>query len=88
MRKILVLSLATTILALVPIVASAASGTATGAVGGAVAGAIVAGPVGAVVGVVVGSHVGWCEAHYRSYKLATDSYTGYDGQAHRCISPY
>jgi hypothetical protein len=33
-------------------------------------------------------HYAWCEQHFRSYNPATDSYTGYDGYAHRCISPY
>jgi hypothetical protein len=35
-----------------------------------------------------GGHEAWCQAHYRSYNPATDSYVGYDGLAHRCVSPY
>jgi hypothetical protein len=34
------------------------------------------------------SHVAWCEANYRSYNPATDTYLGYDGYLHRCVSPY
>jgi len=33
------------------------------------------------------SHVAWCNARYRSYNVATDSYLGYDGNYHRCLSP-
>ncbi|MGF7162408.1 hypothetical protein FHS85_004062 [Rhodoligotrophos appendicifer] len=35
-----------------------------------------------------GNHVAWCNQRYRSYNPATDSYMGYDGQRHRCYSPY
>jgi hypothetical protein len=41
-----------------------------------------------VVTPTVGTHVAWCQAHFRSYSAATDSYRGYDGLAHRCIAPY
>ena len=34
------------------------------------------------------NHVAWCEAHFRSYSPATDSYLGFDGYYHRCVSPY
>ena len=34
------------------------------------------------------NHVAWCEAHFRSYSAATDSYLGFDGYYHRCVSPY
>jgi hypothetical protein len=34
------------------------------------------------------SHVAWCQSHYRSYNVATDSYLGYDGFYHRCAAPY
>ena len=34
------------------------------------------------------AHVDWCFANYRSYNPATDTFMGYDGYAHRCISPY
>jgi hypothetical protein len=30
------------------------------------------------------AHVARCEAHYRSYDRATDTFLGYDGQRHRC----
>jgi hypothetical protein len=33
-------------------------------------------------------HVQWCHNRFRSYNAATDSYLGYDGQYHRCNSPY
>ena len=33
------------------------------------------------------SHVAWCEATYRSYNPATDTFVGNDGYAHACISP-
>ncbi len=33
-------------------------------------------------------HIVWCQQHYRSYNIATDSFTGYDGYVHRCVSPY
>ncbi len=33
-------------------------------------------------------HVEWCLRRYRSYNPATDTYRGYDGYDHRCISPY
>jgi BA14K-like protein len=34
------------------------------------------------------AHTAWCMQRYRSYNPATDTYMGYDGYAHRCISPY
>jgi hypothetical protein len=58
MRKILMLSVSAALLAFVPAVATAQSGTTGGAVGGAITGAIVGGPVGAVVGGVIGAIVG------------------------------
>lgn len=33
-------------------------------------------------------HVAWCLRRYRSYDPASDTYLGYDGRYHRCISPY
>ena len=33
-------------------------------------------------------HVDWCLDHYRSYDPRSDTYLGYDGYRHRCISPY
>jgi hypothetical protein len=34
------------------------------------------------------AHAAWCLARYRSYNIATDTYMGYDGYLHRCVSPY
>jgi hypothetical protein len=34
------------------------------------------------------AHVAWCKAHFRSYNQASDSYLGFDGNRHRCVSPY
>jgi len=34
----------------------------------------------------VSAHVAWCEAHYLSYDVASDSFRGYDGLNHRCVS--
>ena len=33
-------------------------------------------------------HVDWCLKRYRSYRPRTDTFRGYDGKDHRCISPY
>ena len=35
----------------------------------------------------VSAHVAWCEAHFLSYDVTTDSFRGYDGLTHRCIAP-
>ena len=35
-----------------------------------------------------GDHVQWCLDRYRSYNPRTDTFRGYDGLDHRCISPY
>ena len=37
--------------------------------------------------VIVGSHAAWCSQQYQSYNALTDSYLGFDGVMHRCISP-
>jgi hypothetical protein len=34
------------------------------------------------------AHVRWCLNRYQSYSPASDTYLGYDGYYHRCISPY
>ncbi len=34
------------------------------------------------------AHVDWCLNRYRSYNPSTDTFRGYDGYDHRCISPY
>jgi hypothetical protein len=31
-----------------------------------------------------GGDVGWCEAHFRSYNPATETYLGFDGRYHHC----
>lgn len=33
-------------------------------------------------------HVDWCLNRYRSYDPGSDTFMGYDGYRHRCISPY
>jgi len=33
-------------------------------------------------------HVRWCQDRYRSYRIRTDTYRGFDGYDHRCRSPY
>ncbi len=35
-----------------------------------------------------GAHEEWCYRKYRSYNARTDTFRGYDGYDHRCISPY
>lgn len=37
---------------------------------------------------VGGDHVQWCLNRYRSYNPRTDTFRGYDGLDHRCVSPY
>jgi len=34
------------------------------------------------------AHVNWCLDRYRSYDPDTDTFVGYDGYEHRCVSPY
>ena len=34
------------------------------------------------------AHYGYCDAKYKSYVIATNTYTGYDGLQHYCYSPY
>src|SRR5262245_29089711 len=33
-------------------------------------------------------HVASCQARYRTYSVATDSYVGSDSRLHRCVTPY
>lgn len=33
-------------------------------------------------------HVVWCSRRYRSYRRETNSFRGYDGYDHRCVSPF
>lgn len=35
-----------------------------------------------------GDHEDWCSRKYKSYKERTDTWTDYDGNTRRCISPY
>lgn len=34
------------------------------------------------------AHVAWCLSRYRSYDPRTNTYLGYDGYRHECVSPY
>ena len=63
--------------------------------GAFIAGAIVGGILGSAAAgnaqtyAYAGSpHVTWCEQNYRSYNPGTDTYLGYDGAYHYCVSPY
>ena len=38
--------------------------------------------------VVYSGHVEWCMANYRSYDPVSDTFVGYDGLQHACVSPY
>ncbi len=33
-------------------------------------------------------HVSWCSRRYRSYNVEYNTWIGYDGLVHQCISPY
>jgi hypothetical protein len=33
------------------------------------------------------AHASWCKQQYRSYNPASDTFVGYDGRTHRCMSP-
>jgi hypothetical protein len=60
-----------------------AAATVFGFVAGAAA--ATAATAGAVTGSIVdGSHVARCEARYRSYDPASDTFLGYDGERHYC----
>jgi hypothetical protein len=37
---------------------------------------------------VMDDHVEWCMNRYRSYDPRSDTFLGYDGRRHACISPY
>jgi hypothetical protein len=55
--------------------------------GAAVAAGIIGGVFGTIAGAAIrggSSHVARCEAHFRSYDRASDTYLGYDGVRHRC----
>ena len=36
----------------------------------------------------IDDHVAYCLNRYRSYHVGSDTYLGYDGDRHRCRSPY
>ena len=42
---------------------------------------------GAATVILSDSHTAWCAQNYRSYNAASDTYIGFDGFMHRCISP-
>ena len=64
------------------------AGTALGIIGGAIANDAYNRPYYGGPYYAGNSHVAWCEAHYRSYNPATDTFTAYSGRVERCISPY
>lgn len=33
-------------------------------------------------------HISWCESRYRSYDARSNTFMGYDGYAHQCVSPF
>ena len=43
---------------------------------------------GTIAATAADNHASWCNQNYRSYNSRTDSFTGFDGLAHRCISPF
>ena len=45
------------------------------------------GSAGAAAATAADNHAAWCGQNYRSYNSRTDTFTGFDGRAHRCISP-
>jgi hypothetical protein len=57
-----------------------AAATIFGFVAGAAAGAI----TGSINGAADSSHVARCDARYRSYDPASDTFLGYDGERHYC----
>ena len=70
-----------------------AEAAALGAFGGFVAGAIITSPrSGPVVYAhpsgLPSAHYAWCERRYRTYNFYTNTFTGFDGRQHYCVSPY
>jgi hypothetical protein len=45
-------------------------------------------PFGGAIASAGSSHVAWCDNRYRSYDVRRDAFKGYDGEWHRCNSPY
>jgi len=69
--------------------AAAAAGAIVGlAAGAAIASAAQPREVAPPPGVGWRNHVTYCQDRYRSYNPATDSFTGYDGRAYRCVGSY
>jgi len=33
-------------------------------------------------------HISWCESRYRSYNARYNTFVGYDGYVHQCVSPF
>jgi hypothetical protein len=33
-------------------------------------------------------HISWCESRYRSYDARYNTFVGYDGYVHQCVSPF
>jgi hypothetical protein len=33
-------------------------------------------------------HISWCESQYRSYDARYNTWVGYDGYVHQCVSPF
>lgn len=40
------------------------------------------------VGPQASAHVNWCYSHYRSYNVQRNTWVGYDGYVHQCVSPF
>lgn len=53
-----------------------------------IAGAIIGGALASPPRSLGSAHVRWCERHYRSYDVRTDTFQPYHGPRRRCISPY
>src|SRR5262245_32332263 len=53
-----------------------------------ITGSIAVGSAGVEAATVADSHAVWCAQNYRSYNPRTDTYTGFDGHAHVCVSPF
>ena len=60
--------------------------------GGVVIGALVnrrqQAPAPAPAAALPAAHYAYCDAKYRSYVIVSNTFTGYDGRQHYCVSPY
>jgi hypothetical protein len=67
---------------------------ALGLLGGVILGGVIANanrrqaPAPAPAVGLPAAHYAFCDAKYRSYVIATNTFTGYDGRQHYCNSPY